>query len=221
MNTPGFFALQIDSPTRDPASLECDRPRHPLITSINVTPCASESEISRAKVRRWFRDAADRLELMTNGLVGFFHLQSPEDLFMKLQRDFRRLRSNPADSDAAFDFFVTATHIPEWLRRAQRLHKPPTSPRERALLAICAHLGNGAKHFVVNRHDAVQHGDVGQNTYGSASYGSALYGVSENLLVTLSRDEAAALGIHQSSALALAGEVLDYWSQYLGMPSSI
>jgi hypothetical protein len=156
---------------------------------------------------------------MTDGLVGFLHLQTPEDLFLKLHHDYRRLQANPADSYAAFDFFVTATHIPEWLERAKRPHTAPSSLRDQALLAICQHLGNGAKHFVVDRHDAAQHGDVGQNTYGSARYGSSSCGVKENLLVTLSSDEAAALGTHQMAAFDLAGKVLDYWSGHLSIPS--
>jgi len=156
---------------------------------------------------------------MTDGLAGLFHLQTPEDLFLKLHHDYRRLQANPADSHAAFDFFVTATHIPEWLERAKRPLTPPSNPRDQALLAICQHVGSGAKHFVLDRHVAVQPTDVGQDTYGSARHGSSIYGVKENLLIRLSSDEAAALGTHQMNAFDLAGKVLDYWSGHLSIPS--
>jgi hypothetical protein len=155
---------------------------------------------------------------MTSGLVGFFHLQTPEDLFRKLQRDYERVEADPASSDAAFDFFITATHIPEWLAKANRPHVVPSGQRDLALLDTCKHLGNGAKHFVVNRHDAVQHGDVGPNTYGSAKYGLATYGATDNLLVTLAPDEASVLGTSQRLAKDLAQDVLSYWRAYLGMP---
>jgi hypothetical protein len=43
------------------------------------------------------------------------HLQTPRDLLAKAERDFKRLQENPANADAAFDFFVTVRHLPNWL----------------------------------------------------------------------------------------------------------
>jgi hypothetical protein len=45
---------------------------------------------------------------------GIFELRNPEDLFEILKHDFERLRENPTDSFAAFDFFITAYHIWDW-----------------------------------------------------------------------------------------------------------
>ena len=66
---------------------------------------------------------------------GFFHLRTPEDLVLKLRREFDRLSANPADSDAAFNFFVTAIHVPEWCQRSGRQVAAPADARDVALLA--------------------------------------------------------------------------------------
>jgi len=39
-------------------------------------------------------------------------LQTPKNLLDKLQFDFARIKANPLDVYAAFDFFVTAEHVP-------------------------------------------------------------------------------------------------------------
>ena len=43
---------------------------------------------------------------------GFFDLKTPEDLLKKLEREYERLQQHPHDVDMAFNFFVTAEHIP-------------------------------------------------------------------------------------------------------------
>jgi hypothetical protein len=45
---------------------------------------------------------------------GIFALRTAKDLFGKLEHDLVRVKKNPADSYAAFDFFVTAFHLKEW-----------------------------------------------------------------------------------------------------------
>jgi hypothetical protein len=46
---------------------------------------------------------------------GLFELRTATDLLAKLERDLIRLQSNRLDGDAAFDFFVTAYHMLDWL----------------------------------------------------------------------------------------------------------
>ena len=88
---------------------------------------------------------------------GLFELRDPRDLLNKARSDLARLRSNPMDTYAAFDFFITARHVPHWLH--------PNEPRlsenhfaNHVELRVCRHLADGAKHFVVNdpRHHQVQ-----------------------------------------------------------------
>ena len=45
-------------------------------------------------------------------MLGLFDLTTPEHLLNKLEREYERLKENPADADHAFNFFVTAEHLP-------------------------------------------------------------------------------------------------------------
>lgn len=90
---------------------------------------------------------------------GALTLQTPEDLLLKLRHDLKRLASNPLDAYAAFDFFVTAKHYPEWLRKAGRPTKQlRRSSRDRAIQLVVDQIANGAKHFF---HKTVQEGSIG------------------------------------------------------------
>lgn len=91
---------------------------------------------------------------------GFFGLRTPRDLVDKLEADFNRLRSCPAISSeaqyAAFDFFITAEHLPEWLALATGGDKAKL--RGYADGRLVSHIANGAKHFQVDpkRHNVVR-----------------------------------------------------------------
>jgi hypothetical protein len=77
---------------------------------------------------------------------GLFGLQSPEDLLAKAHRDYERMRAKPMDADAAFDFFVTSRHVPDWLQAAGR-GQAADAFAQHVQLRICRHLADGAKHF--------------------------------------------------------------------------
>ena len=79
---------------------------------------------------------------------GLFNLQTPRHLLAKAERDFKRLQENPANADAAFDFFVTVRHLPDWL------HPSPSDKQQREALfknhvelRVARHIADGAKHF--------------------------------------------------------------------------
>ena len=95
---------------------------------------------------------------------GIFGLQAPEDMLAKAHRDYGRLRANPMDQDAAFDFFVTARHVPEWLERAGR-GAEVQALEQHVQLRIARHIADRAKHFEVT---AKHHKQV---TGTSVSYG--------------------------------------------------
>ncbi len=59
------------------------------------------------------------------------------------------MEENPADSDACFNFFVTAEHMPEWYLEGKTA-EAAAMRKESKLLALCSHLANGAKHFEVD-----------------------------------------------------------------------
>jgi hypothetical protein len=74
-------------------------------------------------------------------------LEAAQLLFEKLTRDLARLEGWPNDVDMAFNFFLTAEHIVDWLypdpaglQRREDLHKDP-------LLRVVWELASGAKHF--------------------------------------------------------------------------
>lgn len=77
---------------------------------------------------------------------GFFDLQSPEHLLEKAHRDYDRLRADPLDTHAAFDFFVTARHIPDWLEAVGR-STARDAFAQHVQMRICRHIADGAKHF--------------------------------------------------------------------------
>jgi hypothetical protein len=95
-------------------------------------------------------------------MKGVFALRTIDDLFAKLEVDFERVRANPVDSYAAFDFCVTAWHLVDW-----KWPNPNDSARLAFLkrlpvLRICEHLAVGAKHFEPNptRHTSVADTEV-------------------------------------------------------------
>ena len=100
---------------------------------------------------------------------GLFELTSARHLLEKAEHDLARLRANPMDGYAAFDLFVTARHIPEWLypddnSKSQALFK------QHVELRICRHIADGAKHFVATdkRHHQVLRTAKKDSAWGGA-----------------------------------------------------
>lgn len=153
------------------------------------------------------------LTRVTSTPMGFFELRSPLDLLEKLRHDYDRLCERPHDQYAAFDFFVTAEHLPEWLSKAQ-CSPSSKDARTRAIRNICGHLANGAKHFTVNdaRHNSIAHADVARATYGEAVYGQVAYG--EQLWIELEGEEAEVLGRSAWTVIELAGLILSHWTAH-------
>ena len=63
-------------------------------------------------------------------------LNTPRQLLEKLRVDFERMKREPMSAYAAFDFFVTAEHMPDWLAPKSVKFKEP-------LLQIVSHIANG------------------------------------------------------------------------------
>src|SRR3972149_2897651 len=149
---------------------------------------------------------------------GFFSMVTVRDLFLKLERDLRKLEASPLDVDMAFNFFITAEHILDW--------KYPIDPtRQHAerdnsvLLQIVSHLANGAKHFEVQdkRHTSVDRTDkisYGGTYYGDSYYGDGYYGSIEALGVALDGEAASQFGAW-IEVVPLARLVLQYWKEAL------
>lgn len=148
--------------------------------------------------------------------TGFFELKTPVDLFRKLEHDFQRIEKEPLDTFAAFDFFVTAEHMLDWVypddsasRKAVRQGNP--------VLEVCSHLANGSKHFQVrdSRHRSVEETRHHRGAFSNAF--SSGFDISR-LEVHLQGSAAAALG-NVIAVEDLARQVLDLWRGRLASAS--
>lgn len=136
--------------------------------------------------------------------AGFFQLQSAEDLFAKLKIELEELQQDPSNSRHAFNCFVTAEHLPDWVGN-KSLRK------EHSLLRVCSHLANGGKHFEVNRHSSV----VAAERDGVFEEGAFEKGAFEEWLkITLEPNEAEVLGRQEIDAVSLAVMLVSWWGQY-------
>ena len=142
---------------------------------------------------------------------GLFELRTPADLVRKLQHDFLRMEESPEDQYAAFDFFVTAEHIVDWIhpddeaaRRALR--------SSNALLRATSHLANGAKHFQARaKHHRSVVGTEKQR-YVDSGYVEDGY-LGEPLVIYLEYEESLEIGAREIEAKVLARDVLEYWKR--------
>jgi len=154
-------------------------------------------------------------------LKGFAPLQQPADLLAKLAHDFERIRAAPDDAYAAFDFFITAEHIVDWLfpdspgmnQSSARKAKRESSE----LLKITSHIANGAKHFhaLAKQHDSVaelkqQSGGFDPRAFSPRAFSPAAFTM-HGLNVRLENGRV----VH---VLTLAEDVLRYWQVELGNP---
>jgi hypothetical protein len=76
----------------------------------------------------------------------------PRDLLAKIEHDASRVVADPTDTYAAFDFFVTARHLEDWLDQyyGERVNRFEPARLGRLVRS----LANGGKHFTPDN-DAV------------------------------------------------------------------
>jgi hypothetical protein len=102
---------------------------------------------------------------MSNGI---FHLGTPRDLVKKARHDLQRLRDNPLDAYAAFDFFVAVRHVPDWLYpNLNEASKKKQLFKSNVELRIARHLADEGKHFKVT---GSQHQQVKSTDYSAAVF---------------------------------------------------
>ena len=147
--------------------------------------------------------------------VGIFGLSTPKDLLDKLRHDFNVLK-NHETAYAAFNFFVTAEHLVDWLHPQDRTEREAL--RGDPLLALVSHLANGAKHFgpLNKRHVSAKNtkmlGGYFNTSYFPQRYFGRYFGAGRRLGVTLDGTAAAVFG-QSMAAVDLAEKVLAYWEQ--------
>ena len=150
------------------------------------------------------------------GFRGFFALRTPQDLLAKLRHDHARLADNPIDRYAAFDFFVTANHLVDWIWPSATRAQQRDNRRTETIPRICEYLADGAKHFLLDHpHQGVVDTAHTSGAFYPAAFDPQIFDVGA-LVVTLEPAEAADVGQSRISALALATIVLAYWSRRIG-----
>jgi hypothetical protein len=150
-------------------------------------------------------------------MTGIFDFSTASDLRDKLRRDLERLTSEPLNSDAAFNFFVTAEHMLDWSYPGQK-NRQDKLKKCSVYLLICSHLANGAKHFEASRHNSVSStGTTGgylAASYFSPRYSSnAYFGAGRRLVVRLGGQASSQLG-QAIGVVELAKKVMEYWDQH-------
>jgi hypothetical protein len=150
-------------------------------------------------------------------MQGIFDLKSPKDMLAKLNRELERLRTDPNNVDHAFNFFVTAEHMLDWLYPGYPAEKTRRKIRDaEIILEVVSHLASGAKHFdqLAKHHQTVKDagpkgGYFGSNHFGSRHWRASFFG--RTLRVILDGPAKASLG-ESVTALELAEKVYTYWS---------
>jgi hypothetical protein len=156
-------------------------------------------------------------DLRKNSMAqGFFDLKTAEDFFRMLERNFERFKECPWDVDVAYAFFVSASHLPEWMKDENYKHK---MTKKSPLLGICNELAIGAKHFNPRKKKEppqVKSTSLEMSRYIKEGYiAPGYYEERESLCVYLAPPTLQKLGFGGSSvdAFSLAVRVLEFWRE--------
>ncbi len=153
---------------------------------------------------------------------GLFDLQTPEDLLRKLEWEYTQWQDDPLNTYRAWNFFVTAEHLPDWraARPGPQLPKGFSHKKfkkENPLLRICSHLANGGKHFRPKAEHTSVASTRRRQGWVEDGWVEREWIEHEALMVDLTPDEQQALSSASASieALSLAADVLAFWWQDL------
>jgi hypothetical protein len=140
----------------------------------------------------------------------FFDLQTATHLLRKLEHDYAQLRQDPANVYVAYNFFVTAENMPEWVEgKAFKLR----IQQQKTILKLCNELATGAKHMIGKKHPAIT--EMRREGLGASRLGLAKAGEGPSLMIDLAQQERETLHRPSIDALTLAAKVLAYWQRYL------
>ena len=94
--------------------------------------------------------------------IPFFGMEHARDLLEKLEWEFQRLSDEPNNKFSAFNFFVTAEHLLDWVHPGQRSNARDARRASEPLLQVISHLCNRAKHLRLRAaHKSVMRAEVG------------------------------------------------------------
>jgi hypothetical protein len=138
--------------------------------------------------------------------AGFLLLSTAGSLFEKVKHDYEVLQGNQLDPYSAFNFFVTAEHLPEWLGKQELKYSNP-------YLRICSHLATGAKHYIVTHKNKTQVESSSVDIYVEEGHVVGDY-FEEVLTIQLSEVEAENIGASSIPILKLADKIVEFWEGY-------
>jgi len=142
---------------------------------------------------------------------GLFELRTPRQLLEKLEADLERLRSaSPISKQAqyaAFDFFVTAEHLPDWIEGVTGTKA--ARHRDYADGKLVSHVANGAKHFHVDpkRHKAMRETRAHPGVFDANVFDSKVFDVDS---LEIEQEDG-----RIEAVLDVAARVLDRWKKQL------
>ena len=144
---------------------------------------------------------------------GFFELSTPEDLLRKLEYEYEGLLTNPTDTYRAFNFFVTATHIADWISDGDR---GSTNAYRKAhpILMVCDHLACGGKHFHLRNKNHASVAKAERKAWVSSGWVEEGW-VDDELVVAFSGEAALELGLDEETVPELANRVIEFWREKL------
>jgi hypothetical protein len=146
---------------------------------------------------------------------GIFALRTATDLFGKLERDLQRVKDNPADSYAAFDFFVTAFHLWDWKGKKQVFVPNKLPQPDKATWEVCAQLANGSKHFeLFDTYSSVKRTKLTGAAFQADAFQPNAFQVG-HLIVRLEAEPARHLGSTSIRVDVLAERLVKFWRSRL------
>lgn len=155
---------------------------------------------------------------------GFFELRSTDDLLRKLRHDLGLLKADRTNTYLAFNLFVTAEHMKDWLYPGKKNEdKRKALENSSVLLQTCSHIANGAKHFHVEaRHhrtvaDTERTGAHWPEGYWATGYWAPGHWAEGALVIELEGAATRALGT-RITAVELAERVVGFWDSYFSRP---
>jgi len=148
---------------------------------------------------------------------GAFGLTTPGELLTKMKHDYEKLKAAPFDPYLAFNFFVTAECMLDWLKpgKSNQLIRENLRNSE-ILLQITSHIASGAKHFsnLSSHHVSVSDMTPSAGYFVGYFPKEAFpigYFSQGSLVIHLAGDAEKAFG-STINAVQLAEKVLNYWN---------
>ncbi|MEX0812077.1 MAG: hypothetical protein WD048_07650 [Chitinophagales bacterium] len=143
---------------------------------------------------------------------GFIELYTVNDYWKKLEFDFANLTKNKDDVYLAFNFFVTAYHLIDWVFQG-RYSNDRAKLNSKPILRLCNHIASGIKHFAVDsqRHKSVR--EIKKNRYFEKGYIEE--GYIESPIIIYLEDELKSEFGESIAIIDLAKKVMHFWKDEL------